>query len=73
LARGNHAIIEVKPASATRSGIQKDLKTLSLFINRVRYQRALYLIYGDDVSERLLKRITDISGEIEGPAPIELW
>ena len=43
---GNHAIIEVKPISASRSGIAKDLSTLTAFRRFAGYQRAIYLIYG---------------------------
>ena len=36
----NHAIIEVKSQAADRSGVRKDLNTLSLFRTDVRYERA---------------------------------
>jgi hypothetical protein len=39
---GNHAIIEVKSSEAAVDGIKQDLETLSLFISKVRYQRAIY-------------------------------
>lgn len=69
---GNHAIIEVKPARAAASGIKKDLITLSLFVNNVGYQRAIYLIYGGGAAD-LIPRVELAAAEIEGRAPIELW
>ena len=39
---GNYAIIEVKHIHAERRGILKDLQTLSIFVKRVKYERAIY-------------------------------
>jgi hypothetical protein len=44
--RGNYAIIEVKSSRATPAEIINDLKKLDLFIRNLRYQRAIYLVYG---------------------------
>jgi hypothetical protein len=49
----NHAIIEVKSQKATAEGIEKDIRTLSLFRRRVGYERAIYLIYGHGNLERI--------------------
>ena len=69
--KGNHAIIEVKTQRATPRGIKKDLETLSLFIKRVGYQRAIYLLYGSESSEVAIK-VEHIYNQKE-LAPIELW
>jgi hypothetical protein len=55
--KGNHAIIEVKSSRAVSAGITKDLNTLSVFINNVGYQRAIYLLYGHEIDERLIGKI----------------
>jgi hypothetical protein len=70
---GNHAIIEVKSARAVAAGILKDLGILSLFRHRVRYARAIYLIYGDDVREGFLDRLQHIASDADELAPIEVW
>ena len=69
---GNHAIIEVKTSRARGAGIKKDLETLSLFINRVKYERAIYLVFGEE-AERLVSQIDQIAEEIEPAARAELW
>lgn len=69
----NHAIIEVKPSQPRFTGIVKDLETLSLFIKEVKYERAIYLLYGYEANIKLVERIQDISLNIKNLAPIELW
>jgi|SRR3954453_17295383 hypothetical protein len=69
---GNHAVLEVKPARSTRQGAPKDLNTLSVFRGVVGYERAIYLIYGEDVSEQLIARIERLAGQTD-TVPIELW
>ncbi len=69
---GNYAIIEVKHSTAAE-GIRKDLKTLDLFVRRVGYQRAIYLIYGNDANARGVGRIEAIANEFQELMPIELW
>jgi hypothetical protein len=69
---GNHAIIEVKSTRASPSGIKKDIATLSLFRSAVRYERAIYLIYGDRI-DAMLRRIQRAAAIAEDLAPIELW
>ncbi len=51
---GNHAIIEVKPITATRNGIFKDLSTLTAFLRYANYEKAIYLLYGDGDIETIL-------------------
>jgi hypothetical protein len=69
---GNYAIIEVKHSTAT-DGIRKDLRTLDLFMRKVGYQRAIYLVYGHEANARGVGRIESIAKEFDELAPIELW
>ena len=80
--RGNHTVIEVKPAKVNKSGsirrntggIRKDLETLSRFKREARYQCAIYLVYGckaADFAEHV-KEIAEKVQEFE-LEPIELW
>lgn len=70
---GNHAVIEVKSSRASANGIEKDLETLSLFITKVGYQRAIYLLYGYEADMALVKRIQSIASTKDDRAQIELW
>lgn len=70
---GNHAIIEVKPAPARARDIKKDLRTLSTFVNEVKYQRAIYLFYGDKANSGLVERVLKFASDIECLVPIEIW
>ncbi|TGU89260.1 methionyl-tRNA formyltransferase-like protein [Mesorhizobium sp. M00.F.Ca.ET.151.01.1.1] len=66
---GNYAIIEVKPGNAARAGIEKDIGTLSRFLNDVGYERAIYLLYG-----RLpLAAIVEFASKTPHNKPIEVW
>lgn len=69
---GNHAMIEVKPCRAQPNGIKKDLKNLAIFKNNVRYERAIYLIFGYEAEATLVqvRRIAQKIGDLPG---IELW
>lgn len=69
---GNYAIIEVKH-SAAPGGIRKDLETLSLFVRKVGYQRAIYLIYGREANARGVGKIEAIADEFQDLVPIEVW
>ncbi len=69
---GNYAVIEVKHSTAVE-GIRKDLQTLDLFVRRVGYQRAIYLIYGREANARGVRRVEAIANECEELAAIELW
>lgn len=70
---GNYAIIEVKSVEASRRGIRGDLEKLSLFVRRVGYRRALYLIYGYSADGALARKIADIASHLDQLAAIELW
>ncbi|MDR7307942.1 hypothetical protein [Rhodoferax saidenbachensis] len=69
---GNFAAIEVKPCTASLNAIRKDLRSLALFSNSVGYQRAIYLVYGNETA-RAVKRIQRAMTEIGGTEKIELW
>jgi len=71
---GNYAIIEVKHSTAAE-GIRKDLRTLDLFVRKVGYQRAIYLIYGHEANTRGVEKIEAIiaDDEFRELVPIELW
>jgi len=66
---GNYAIIEVKH-STSANGIRKDLKTLDLFVRKVGYQRAIYLVYGPDANARGVRRIEAIVNAFQELKPI---
>lgn len=68
----NYAIIEVKTATTSIRGIKKDLETMSLFVRRVLYRRAIYLIYGAAVG-RQVQKIRRLASQMPDLAPIELW
>lgn len=70
---GNHAVLEVKPAHSARHGAPKDLNTLSVFRRVVGYDRAIYLIYGEDISEQLIERIERFAQHTDMPLPVEPW
>lgn len=70
---GNHAVMEVKSARAAPGGFVKDLKTLALFRSAVGYQRAIYLIYGNEIDDQLVDRIARGAAKAGLAVPIELW
>jgi len=69
---GNFAVIEVKCEHAGKTGIAKDLETLSFFVNEFGYQRAIYLIY-DDSAMATLTQAQDVAQNIENLGAIEYW
>jgi hypothetical protein len=56
----NLVVIEVKPITASREGITKDINTLSDFILRWNYFRAIYLFYGDKENLHLFYEIPNM-------------
>ncbi|MCC7333855.1 MAG: hypothetical protein IT422_02090 [Pirellulaceae bacterium] len=68
----NYAIIEVKHSMA-RAGVEKDLRTLDLFVREVRYQRAIYLIYGSQANTEGVEQIKAIANNLQINTPIEMW
>ncbi len=71
---GNHAIIEIKHINAKRRDILKDLHTLKKFMDRVNYERGIYLFYGDLASDKVQSKVNDAAKikEID-ITKIELW
>ncbi|EDH7455533.1 hypothetical protein U8433_001033 [Salmonella enterica] len=73
----NYAIIEVKTTNLPSEGIKKDLETLSIFVERAKYQRAIFLIFGHSFSKNKLERIknayTNLSANGVNVQPIEIW
>lgn len=57
---GNHTIIEVKPINASRTGISKNLSTLTAFRRYAYYEKAIYLFYGNGNFIPLLECINDL-------------
>lgn len=70
---GNHAVIEVKSARAVRHNCEKDLETLAVFKQEVGYARAIYLVYGDELSDDIIDRMASRYSVMRLTAPIELW
>jgi hypothetical protein len=71
----NLAVIEVKPIKASKKGMKKDLKTLTAFCKSARYKKAIYLFYGDDTIEtiiRIIKQCSQNEDDIE-LGLIEFW
>ena len=44
----NLVVVEVKPVTVQKDGLEKDFRTLRDFIIKARYFRSIYLIYGYD-------------------------
>ena len=70
--KGNYTIIEVKHSKAKNENIKDDLEKLSLFQSQVGYQRAIYLVYGDEAAD-CAKRVIDRAEKFQELEPIELW
>ena len=69
----NYAIIEVKHTLALQRGVRKDLKTLTLFRNHLRYQRAIYLVFGNEAADDTVRRVEQCYAKFQERAEIELW
>lgn len=70
---GNDTIFEVKSSSgASREGIAKDLRTLSIFRTAVGYQRAIYLVFGYE-ADAAVARVRQVANSMDDLPPIELW
>jgi hypothetical protein len=68
----NHAVIEVKSSNVRNNGIAGDLKKLTLFVRAAGYQRAIYLIYGDEAGAHV-ERTIRIARRLPTLGKIELW
>lgn len=71
--RGNHAIMEVKQAGTRDGAILEDLEKLCLFVDRVGYQRAIYLFYGYEADERIAGRVVELFSGLDNPQRLEIW
>jgi len=60
---GNHTIIEIKPITASRNGIAKDLSTLTAFRRYAEYGKAIYLFYGDGDIESALRKVGELQSQ----------
>ena len=65
-------MIEVKSSRVVTRDIDKDLGTLTLFVHRLGYQRAIYLVYGAD-APRAADRVHERVARFQEIAPFELW
>jgi len=77
---GNLAIIEVKPVTARKDDIKKDLITMTAFLKIINYHFAIYLVYGDDINALdsfILKAISlqemDANNEINLDSIMLFW
>ena len=57
---GNFTVIEVKPITANRGGIAKDLSTLTAFRRHAGYKKAIYLFYGSGYIETVLAMANEL-------------
>lgn len=72
--KGNHAIIEVKAGpKPSRSGIRKDLETLTKFQSDVGYKRSIYLFYNGYPAEVLRDEADFVRTWLGKSAQIEIW
>lgn len=72
----NEAIIEVKTDNFQANGIEKDIKTLSIFIERADYNRAILLIFGKNITQEKIDNINNIYSNLSNKInvqPIEVW
>lgn len=74
---GNHTIIEVKPISASRDGIAKDLSTLTAFRRHAGYGKGVYLFYGSGNIDPVLNTAKELQNQDGGKridiSIIEFW
>lgn len=68
----NFAVIEVKPVTGARGGVEKDVRTLLAYLDHGGYERAYYLIYGAEDHGTALKVAADVIRQ-RGLNRIELW
>jgi hypothetical protein len=66
----NFAVAEVKADDASRDAIAKDLESLTRFADEFGYQRAIYLIYGNNV-QQTHRQAQALIGKIPGSERIK--
>ena len=69
---GNHAIIEVKSNRPSAADIRSDLEKLANFQRRVRYQRGIYLVFGER-AESDVDRIEHEAQKLGLQGNAEIW
>lgn len=73
----NDTVIEVKSATFSHRGVKKDLFNLSRFILDAGYERAIFLLFGPDLTldliERVIKNYDILLEEGVTLGKIELW
>jgi hypothetical protein len=76
----NLIVIEIKPVTAKKPGIRKDLRTLTAFLRRGQYHQAIHLVYGDNprlfnsfVGKARMLNEEDIEGRIDLNAITLYW
>ncbi|UAN59917.1 hypothetical protein [Serratia sp. JSRIV004] len=73
----NDTVIEVKSATFSHTGVKKDLVNLSRFTLNAGYERAIFLLFGPDISEDLIEKISKNYNDLlkDGTAlgNIEFW
>ena len=71
--KGNYIIMEVKHTDVRTNGIEKDLCTLSKFIEDVNYKKAVYLFFGSGDVEKITQRVTFAFHALSIKAKIDIW
>ena len=61
----NYAVVEVKPIIASRSGVAKDLATLTGFCRCADYSRAIYLFYGGGDIHTVIDMVNSLQDDDE--------
>lgn len=73
----NELIIEVKTENYKYNGVAKDFINLSLFIKLASYKRAVFLVFGDNLTPYDMAYIEDIYRDLINRGhdlqPIEVW
>ena len=70
--KDNFAIMEVKRHKAREEDIRKDLVALTQFVRKAKYQRAIYLVFGEN-AERTLRHVRRVACGMGCLAESELW
>ncbi|WP_299680568.1 hypothetical protein [uncultured Roseobacter sp.] len=68
----NYAIIEVKRSEANRSEIRNDFIKLNSFLTRGRYQRAVFLIFGEGAASVAKSALSFLDTQ-PNSSSIEIW
>ncbi|NBJ36124.1 methionyl-tRNA formyltransferase-like protein [Serratia fonticola] len=55
----NDTVIEVKSATFSQMGVNKDLVNLSLFTLAAGYERAIFLLFGPDINQKRIDQVSN--------------